>query len=78
MKLSVVVDQQGNIISVRKHTAHEPSKFCSQVRMRAPRAGRVLSLDAPAELKGKSLVEIHDSANVDLSGPSPVLRHKKS
>jgi hypothetical protein len=75
MKVSVVVDDQGNIISMREHKAEQPGRS-SQVSTRGPHGGKAMSLDVPAELGGKSLVEIHDSVYVDASGSAPALRRK--
>ncbi|HXZ02409.1 MAG TPA: hypothetical protein VEI03_20605 [Stellaceae bacterium] len=78
MKLSVAIDRDGNVISLHEPAKNAPSAGSSGVKMRAPKGGKVLSLDAPPGLAGKSLVEIHDLVRVDFSGPAPVLRHKKS
>jgi hypothetical protein len=74
MKLSVMIDRDGHVISL-----HDPQAAgSSRIKARAPEGGQILLLDTPAELAGKSLLEIHDLVRVDLTGPAPVLKRKES
>jgi hypothetical protein len=77
MKLAVAIDREGNVISLHELQASEPPSGSSRVRIRAPRGGKVLSLDVPAEFRKMSLVEIHDVVHVDVSEAKPMLRRKK-
>jgi hypothetical protein len=76
MKVCVVIDSSGNIISLHEPAKSDPSAKSSQIRMSAHANGKVFSLDAPPSLKGRPLTEIHDSVRIDLSGRKPTLKRK--
>ena len=78
MKLCVVIDGEGNIVSLHEPPKNKPTAGSSQVVVSSKSGGKVLSLDAPRGLKGMPLADIHEAVYVDFSKREPALRRKKS
>jgi hypothetical protein len=76
MKLTVVIDSKGDLVSLSQPTPKVMG--APRLSVRAPEGGRVLALEVPVDLAGKSLNEIHDVVSVDLSGHAPTLRRKSN
>ncbi len=74
MRLEVVSDERGNIISIGKPDAVGDESYDDQVEVAVPLLGQqVHEIELPRDLEKKSLLDIHKGFRLDLEGERPRL-----